>query len=109
MTAEDFENVLLEAIDQALASLGDSAKQAIYFHIENKFDVARDEIPHSLEAFSKGLEKIFGAGARFLEILVMKELYKRIGEPLEWSESEQLMFAKYIAAARQSFLKAKGC
>ena len=83
MTGKSFEEILLEAVDEALASLGDSAKQSIYYH----------------------LEKIFGIGARFLEILIMKKLYDRIGKPLEWNERKEFVFVNYVEAARQSFKK----
>src|SRR3989304_2727383 len=56
----DFDKLLLNAIDEALNSLGESVKQSIYFHIENKFCVARNDIPENLEEFQGGLEKIFG-------------------------------------------------
>ena len=59
-----FDELLLTATDEALTSLGESMKQSIYFHIENKFSVARNEIPENLEEFQGGLEKIFGTGAR---------------------------------------------
>jgi hypothetical protein len=103
-----FDELLLEAIDEALASLGDSVRQAIYFHLENKFKIAKKEIPYHLEDFAGGLEKIFGLGARFLEILIMKNLYGKIGQPLEWNESRELSFVEYVTAARQSFLRSKG-
>ncbi len=107
MANKAFEKLLLEAVDEALASLGDSAKQSIYFHLENKFEIERDEIPQRVEDFAEGLEKIFGVGAQFLEILIMKELYERVGRPLEWRRSERLMFAEYVAAAKRSFLKGR--
>jgi hypothetical protein len=102
-----FDKLLLEAVDEALSSLGGSVKQAIYFHLENKFKMARNEIPQHVEDFADGIEKIFGLGAQFLEILIMKKLYEKIGQPLEWSENEELVFAHYIAAARRSFKKRK--
>lgn len=105
MTVKAFEQLLLEAVDEALESLGGSAKEAIYFHLENRFDISRTEIPQSLEGFLEGLDKIFGVGAQFLEILMMKELYKRIGKPLEWDESKEFMFSEYVAAARRSFIE----
>ena len=80
MVSKSFEKLLLEAVDEALASLGDSAKQAIYFHLEDKFEITKDEIPQHVEDFATGLVKIFGVGAQFLEILIMKELYERIKE-----------------------------
>jgi len=100
-----FEKLLLEAVDEALASLGGSAKQAIYFHLENKFRITRNEIPLRLEDFANGLEKIFGVGAQFLEILIMKKLYEKTGQPLKWSGNKELIFAEYVAAARLSFPK----
>ena len=100
----DFDKILLNAIDEALNSLGESVKQSIYFHIENKFCVARNDIPESLQDFQGGLEKIFGTGAQFIEILIMKNLHSRIGLPLKM-ENEQLEFVKYVDAAKESFLK----
>jgi len=47
-----FEKLLIEAVDEALASLGESAKQSIYFHLENKFKIAKNEIPYRLEDFT---------------------------------------------------------
>lgn len=100
-----FEKVLLEAVDDALASLGDSAKQAIYFHLKSKFEIERNEIPRRIEDFVEGLEKIFGVGAQFLEILIMKELHERIEQPLRWDKSKELVFSEYVAVAKRSFLK----
>ena len=105
MARKAFDKLLLEAVDEALASLGDSAKKSIYFHLEDKFKIARSEIPRRLADFADGLEKIFGAGAQFLEILIMKKLYERIRKPLGWNESEDFVFVEYVAAARNSFLK----
>lgn len=105
MTIRTFDDLLLNSIDEALTSLGESVKQSIYFHIENKFAVPRKNIPDNLSQFQAGLEKIFGTGARFIEILIMKNLHSRIGLPLEMNKSCELEFAAYVAAAEQSYLK----
>lgn len=107
MAKKAFEELLLEAIDDALSSLGESAKQSIYFHLENRFKVAKSDIPYKLEDFEDGLEKIFGLGAHFIEILIMKSLFKKIEQPLEWNENKELEFIEYVAAAKQSYLKEK--
>ena len=97
----------MEAIDEALSSLGESVKQSIYFHIENKF-VARNEIPENIGDFQGGLEKIFGAGAQFIEILIMKNLHAKIGITITVeAKDKQLEFVKYVDAAKQSFLEKK--
>ena len=101
----DFDKILLSSIDDALNSLGESVKQSTYFHIENKFCVARTEIPENIEEFQGGLEKIFGTGARFIEIMIMKNLHSKIGLPLNMDKKEQLEFAKYVDAAKLGFLK----
>lgn len=100
----DFDKLLLSAIDEALSSLGESVKQSIYFHIENKFSVSRSDIPENLDQFQGGLEKIFGTGARFIEILIMKNLHAKIGVPLMVKKSRHLEFIEYVDAAKQGFL-----
>ena len=107
MRIKTFDKILLEAVDEALASLGDSAKQAIYFHLESKFKISKDEIPSNVNVFANGLEKIFGAGAKFLEILIMKKLYERIGKPLELDTNKELEFVDYVEAAKRTFTKRK--
>jgi hypothetical protein len=104
---EDFENLLFEAIDETLASLGESVKQSIYFHLENKFKIAKNDIPYRVKDFTDGIEKIFGLGAHFIEILIMKKLFEKIGQPLKWDQSKELVFTEYVAAAKQSYLKKK--
>jgi hypothetical protein len=99
-----FDKLLLCAIDETLNSLGKSVRQAIYFHIEKNF-VARNEIPRNLQEFQGGLEKIFGAGAPFIEILIMKNLHTKIGLPLVMEKSEQLEFIEYVDVAKQSYLR----
>jgi len=105
LARKTFEKILLEAIDESLTSLGNSAKQAIYFHLEKKFKIRKSEIPYRLEDFAKGLERIFGVGAQFIEISIMKQLYGRIGQPLEWNENKALVFTEYITAAKRGFQK----
>ena len=99
-----FANLLVDAIDETLNSLGESVNQSIYFHIENEFKVARKDIPENLEEFQEGLEKIFGAGARFIEILIMRNLHMKIGLPLKM-EGEQLEFVEYVGVAKREFLE----
>ncbi|MEM3823647.1 MAG: hypothetical protein QXH87_01810 [Candidatus Bathyarchaeia archaeon] len=107
MARKTFDELLLEAVDEALASLGESAKQSIYFHLQDKFKLSKDDIPKHVKEFADGLEKIFGVGARFLEILIMKRLYAHVGQPLEWDENEEFIFVNYVEAARRSFQKAR--
>ena len=103
--SKGFNKLLLGSIDDALGALGESAKQSVYIHIERNFRIARNEIPENLSQFQEGLEKIFGMGARLLEILIMKNLYSKIGHEFNMDKNQQLEFIRYVNAARSSFLE----
>jgi len=104
----DFNMLLLDSIDEALLSLGEAARRSIYFHIEKNFLVPRDEIPFELEHFQMALEKIFGVGARYLEILIMRNLYCMVDSPLNLGKNDQLEFITYVEAAKQVFVEKCG-
>jgi hypothetical protein len=89
---------LLEAVEEGLSSLGDSPKQAIFFHLETSFEISKDSIPANLTDFSKALEKIFGPGAVYLEMLIVKRLYEKLG--LEFEEVKNWDFLEYVDNAR---------
>ena len=96
-----FEEVLLEAVDEALSSLGASSKRAVYFHLEKKFSIRRQEGPHKVEEFASALEEIFGAGAGLLEIKIMRRLYEKVGPAFRYfPEGDDLVFTGYTAAAK---------
>jgi hypothetical protein len=100
----EFDKLLVSAIDEALNALGETVKQSIYFHIENQFKVPRKEIPKNLDEFQGGLEKIFGAGAQFIEIQIMRNLHKKIGVPLKMG-SKNFEFVEYVGAAKRGYLE----
>ena len=98
-----FEKLLLEAVDEGLSSLGDSSEQAIYFHLEKTFKISKKDIPNKIDEFASAIERIFGFGARFLEIQIMRRLYEKVGHAFTYfPEQEDLVFAEYIAAAREN-------
>ena len=105
MSKKTFDMIFLEAVDDALSSLGESAKQSIYFHLEMNFKLARSQIPYRFQDFADGLEKIFGVGARFLEILIMKNLHEKAGPNLAWSSDKDLVFVEYVRMAKQNYMK----
>src|SRR3989304_7537998 len=79
-----FEELLAEAVDEGLSSLGDSAKQAIYFHLEKTFSIEKQNIPNKFEEFTNAIEKIFGLGAKTLEIRIIKSLYEKVGRDFKY-------------------------
>ncbi|MEM2393954.1 MAG: hypothetical protein QXW82_04775 [Candidatus Bathyarchaeia archaeon] len=107
MPQKTFDELLIEAVEEAFSSLGESSKQAIYFHLEKKFKLSKEEIPKRLADFAEGIEKIFGLGSKFLEILIIRKLYERIGKPITWDESKEFKFVDYVEDAKLRFSKEK--
>ncbi len=94
MPQDNLRKILLEAVEEGLSSLGDSPKEAIFFHLEDSFKIRKDNIPTNLTEFAKALEKIFGPGASYLEKLIVKCLYEKL--ELEFEEVESWDFLEYV-------------
>ena len=96
-----FEEVLMTAIDEGLSLLGESSKQAVYFHLEKTFKMNRVDIPYRIEEFTDAIEKIFGTGAKILEIQIMRCLFKKVGYTFKhYPKQKNLTFTEYIAAVK---------
>jgi len=96
----DFKKLLLEAVDEVLSLLGDSSKHAIYFYLEKKFTIKKQDIPNKIQEFANALENIFGHGAKVLEIQIMKQLYEKVGHDFTYfPEKDDLLFTEYVEAA----------
>jgi hypothetical protein len=92
-----FEKLLLDAVDEGLAWLGESASRAIYYHLKNDFNIKRQDIPCKIEGFADAVEKIFGAAAGLLEIEIMKKLHEKVGDSFRYfPEQKNLVFTEYI-------------
>ncbi len=108
MPKRDFERHLLEAVDESLSSLGESSKQAIYYHLEKSFNIEKQEIPNNVESFVCALEKIFGLGANFIETLIVARLSEKVETGSKWHVSGELTLTEYVASAKRSFLEKSG-
>jgi hypothetical protein len=98
-----FNKSLLEAVDEGLSLVGKSAKQIIYFYLEKNFNITRDDVPQRVEEFANALEKMFGSGAKIIEIQIMKKLYKKIGNSKYALRQDDIVFTEYIAALRKYY------
>jgi hypothetical protein len=102
LATDNFDKLLLEAVDEGLSSLGESSKQAIYFHLEKTFSIKKQQIPEKIADFAQAIHRIFGLGANFLEILIIKRLYEKIGVVFELVDAEELALAKYVTVAKRT-------
>jgi hypothetical protein len=87
---EDVCRLLVEAIDEAFSAIGESPRKAIYTYLENSVGIAKQEIPHRIKDFSDALEKIFGPGARTLEILCIKNIQAKARSGYDWDLPESI-------------------
>jgi len=99
-----FETVLLDAVDDAFSTLGESIKTSIYFHLEHNFIIPEQDIPYRIDDFLDALEQTFGMAAKYLEILIMRKLHEKITCFYQWSGPSWLVsdltFKKYVELMR---------
>ncbi len=104
MQTQELEKLLIQAVDEGLSSLGDSSKQAIYFHLDTTFNIKKEQIPQKVEAFVAAIEKIFGIGANFIEILIMRKLDEKIGQEPSLQLSKDITLNEYVSALKKNLL-----
>ena len=74
----NFDQLLLDAIDEGLSGLGEAGKTSIYIHLEDLFNIRKQEIPTKIDDFSNAMNRIFGIGAQQIEILIMKKFHEKV-------------------------------
>ncbi len=108
----EFDNILLEAIDETLLSLGEPVKNTVYFHLKQNFEIDKSEIPQKIKDFSDIIHKIFGAGAGRLEIKFMKTLNSKVKGDIPWPEHDselskwiitEVTFVEYVYNMRKNY------
>jgi hypothetical protein len=103
LTQNDFNKILLSAVDEGLCLLGDSSKQAILFHLETSFQLKEENIPSNLTEFKKALERIFGPGAAYIEKTIVKNLHEKLG--LRFEAGKNTDFLEYVETARSRIIQ----
>ena len=85
---EQFDDVLVQAIDEVLTSLGLPVKNTFYQHLEVDFNIPKKDIPKNIAKFCNIIHKIFGLGACRLERKFMQNLNSKLQANVEWPECE---------------------
>jgi hypothetical protein len=91
---------IMEAVDESLASFGDSVRQVVYFQLQSNYNVPKQEIPMKIEEFAEAIEAIFGIGARLIEMKIIETLYSKANGFLYIPKDEDLMFKDYVQNLR---------
>ena len=100
MTAqEDFSNVLLESMDNAIKSLlSEEVFEAFISNLQEKRSISPEDIPDELPTVSIVLKKYFGASAGTIERAIIKRVCSKYG--FEFQRNDDLELAGYIKNLR---------
>jgi hypothetical protein len=96
LTNTTFEDAITESIETILSLLGDANKQTIYHHLENKYGIKKEEIPHNIGAFAGAFEQTFGSVAKLIEIKIMESLHAKYKDFSYVPAKEELNFLEFI-------------
>jgi hypothetical protein len=116
ITSKQFDNFLIESIDETLSLLGITVKNEFYLRLQVNFNMEKNDIPQRLEEFMSILHRIFNLGASRLEVKFLRNLDLKIpfGSKCilaDWSVSmwieKDISFIKAVNNKRQEFIKTK--
>ena len=97
----DFKKLVLEAVDDGLSLLGECSKQALFSYLDSTFKIKKQDIPEKIEEFTNAIERIFGNGAKLLEIEILRQLCKKVEHNFEYpSKRNDSFFIDYVEAVR---------
>jgi hypothetical protein len=94
-----FDEVLLEAIGEALLVIGESAKKILFFHIQNKYLLKPEEISSKPELLLLALKNVLGEGGSFVEPLILKKICEKYR--LNYDQYKNLKTEEAIEKIRQ--------
>ena len=108
---ENFDQLLLDAIDEGLSALGEAGKASIYINLEQHFNIRRRDISCQLDALSNAMKRIFGQGAKRIELLFMEKIYAKVEVVCKRSTCEcslpqwfpEMTFQEYVHLMQQYF------
>lgn len=96
-----FESAVIEAIDESLSALGNSNKQTIYRHLENRYGIKKEEIPLKIAGFANAIEETFGSVAKLIEVKIIGKLHSKNKDFYYVANKEELNFIEFIASLQR--------
>lgn len=88
-TVDNFNQVLIEALDESFLNLGKKVKDVVYTILEKTYKIKKKQIPQNVLSFSIALNQMFGHAAVPLEILLRKKLEAKV-ERCQWLENKDI-------------------
>jgi hypothetical protein len=99
-TEYKFNVAMIEAVEESFSSFNNLDKEAVYLHLENVFKVKKQEIPSKIEEFSDAVDRMFGVGAKLVEIRIIEALHSKTQEFLFVPRKGDVDFKEYVADLR---------
>ncbi|MFQ5998838.1 MAG: response regulator [Candidatus Bathyarchaeia archaeon] len=95
LAALRFQIIFEQVVEDAMkAVFGDSGTHAIFYHLEQRFRIKKDEIADNMEGFLLGIQQIFGDGGQIFESALSKTIGSAFGlspEKVQDGTLEQLV------------------
>jgi len=81
---------LVEAVDEVLEMVGEQVRPLVYGYLENRFRLAKDQIPARPGVFLTAISSLFGAASKSLEQNIVKRFYAKMRFPTGSTENLSL-------------------
>jgi hypothetical protein len=78
LTESNFNQALLDAIDEGFSSLGNLPKETILRNLETHFQMKKADIPLNLAKLEDILKAVFGSGTQSLEKIITERLCEKL-------------------------------
>ena len=99
---ETLDDLLLKVVDATMKHVfTEAGTKVVYSYLGNSTHLKREEIAEKPAVFSAGLERLLGSGAPVIEILILKNLYRKLG--LKFEEKKGYEFSDYVRELRKRF------
>jgi len=102
----EFNLILCRVINESLKSMSKNFNSVVYYILEQKYNIKKEEIPAYTVEFSKCLQMIFGKEGRiYVERLITTKLYIKVRE--NHNQIQEKDFTERVQYAKQTYLRKK--
>jgi hypothetical protein len=98
---KDWNSIFAQAVDDSLKQIfKEAGAKVIYEFLENHTRLKLKEVADKPKVFSDSLEKLMVSATRVIEMVILKNLYSRMG--LKFKKKQGYEFSDYIKELREA-------
>ena len=99
-TVKEFNDLLLESIDESVAVLlSRQVVDALYVHLQTVHSITRDDVPNRLDILIAALQRTLGSGALTVGKVIARAFYLKL--QLEFTNDPNRTLLEYVDEARK--------